>query len=157
MRHRLFVYGTLLRGEVNHCLLGDASCLGPHRTEPRFTLLLLGAYPGLISGGRTAVHGEVYALDDAGLLRLDRLEDYPRLYDRGQIPTPYGRAWVYLYRGRIRDRSVISSGDWRSHSRAGNPTRTAAVRGRRDPKNPSRQRSARTDPASSCSLDHADR
>ena len=145
MHHRVFVYGTLLRGEVNHDLLDGAPLLGEHRTEPRFTLLLLGAYPGLIGGGRTAVFGEVYRVDEAGLLRLDRLEDYPRLYDRGQIPTPYGRAWVYLYRGRIRNRPVIGSGDWRLHASNGNPIRSAAVRGWRDRKNPSRRRAATED------------
>jgi gamma-glutamylaminecyclotransferase len=140
MQHRVFVYGTLLRGEVNHDLLGGAALLGPHRTEPRFTLLLLGAYPGLIGGGRTAVYGEVYRIDEAGLLRLDQLEDYPRLYDRCQIPTAFGRAWVYLYRGRIRNRPAIHSGDWRLHASNGNPIRSAAVRGWRDRKNPGKQR-----------------
>jgi len=99
MEHRVFVYGTLLRGEVNHHLLTAARFLGEHRTEPRFTLLVLGAYPGLVARGDTAVQGEVYAVDAAGLRRLDQLEDYPRLYDRRLIPTDHGSAWVYLYRG----------------------------------------------------------
>jgi gamma-glutamylcyclotransferase (GGCT)/AIG2-like uncharacterized protein YtfP len=146
MDRLVFVYGTLLRGEVNHGLLADAKLLGPHRTEPRFTLYRLGAYPGLAAGGGTAVHGEVYRVTDAGLRVLDQLEDYPRLYDRELIPTPYGRAWVYVYRGRLRDREPIRSGDWRSVSQRAAPVRAAAVRNRRDPKNPRRQallRSAR--------------
>jgi gamma-glutamylcyclotransferase (GGCT)/AIG2-like uncharacterized protein YtfP len=117
MEHRVFVYGTLLRGEVNHHLLEGARCCGPHRTEPRFTLFALGAYPGVVDGGNTAVVGEVYVVNEIQLLRLDRLEDYPRLYDRRLIATPYGRAWLYLYRGRVRDRHAIRGGDWRCHAR----------------------------------------
>ena len=135
VEHRVFVYGTLLRGEVNHHLLAAARFLGEHRTEPRFTLLVLGAYPGLAPGGDTAVHGEVYAVDATGLHRLDQLEDYPRLYDRRRIPTAYGSAWVYLYRGSRQDRICLAQGDWRTHSRGG--LRGSAVRTRRDPKNPS--------------------
>lgn len=138
MRQRVFVYGTLLRGEVNHRLLAGAELLGPHRTQPCFTLFSLGAYPALIRGGRTAIAGEVFAVDDAGLVRLDRLEDYPRLYRRALIPTPYGRAWVYLYRGPLRDRAVIHSGDWRRHAADPDSIRAAAVRATRDPKNPRR-------------------
>ncbi len=139
MEHRVFVYGTLLRGEVNHHLLQRARYLGPHRTEPRFTLLVLGAYPGLVSGGDTAVFGEVYGVDTAGLHRLDQLEDYPRLYDRRVIATAHGSAWVYLYRGPRWDRARLAHGDWRQHSRGGGP-RSAAVRTRRDPKNPTHRR-----------------
>jgi gamma-glutamylaminecyclotransferase len=140
MRHRVFVYGTLLSGEVNHPLLTGATLLGTHRTQPCFTLYLLGAYPGLVAGGRTAVTGEVYSVDDAGLRVLDRLEDAPRLYQRRLISTPYGRAWVYLYRDSIRDRPALRSGDWRLLSRDGTPVQAAAVRRRRDPKNPSHAR-----------------
>ncbi|NBC13106.1 MAG: gamma-glutamylcyclotransferase [Gammaproteobacteria bacterium] len=141
MEHRVFVYGTLLRGEVNHHLLRDARFLGSHRTEPRFTLLVLGAYPGLVAGGDTAVFGEVYGVDAAGLRRLDQLEDYPRLYDRRIIATAHGSAWVYLYRGPRRDRVRLAQGDWRQYSRGAGP-RGVAARRRRDPKNPSHRRRA---------------
>ena len=140
MRHRVFVYGTLLRGQVNHGLLADADFLGVHRTEPRFTLFLLGAYPGLVASGSTAVLGEVYRVNDAGLRALDRLEDYPRLYDRKQVQTAYGNAWVYVYRGAVGDRPVVVAGDWRALASTGVPLRAAAIRNRIDPKNPSRRR-----------------
>jgi gamma-glutamylcyclotransferase (GGCT)/AIG2-like uncharacterized protein YtfP len=135
MRHRVFVYGTLLRGEVNHRLLAGAERLGTHRTEPCFTLFHLGAYPGVALGGVTAIHGEVYAVDQAGMARLDQLEDYPRLYDRRLISTRFGRAWIYLYRGRLADRAVIAGGDWRAFASAPDSKRAAGIHGARDPKN----------------------
>jgi gamma-glutamylcyclotransferase (GGCT)/AIG2-like uncharacterized protein YtfP len=134
MRHRVFVYGTLRWGEVNHFRLAGAKFLGSHRTPPCFRLFLLGAYPGLTWGGSTAVIGEVYGLDTACLRRLDQLEDYPRLYDRRLIPTPFGRAWIYVYRGALEGRSIIPGGDWRAFAAAPNSPRAAGVRHARDPK-----------------------
>ena len=146
MRHRVFVYGTLLSGEVNHPLLTGATLLGTRRTQPCFTLYLLGAYPGLVAGGRTAISGEVYSVDDAGLGAIDRLEDAPRLYRRRLIRTPYGRAWVYLYRGNVRDRPALSGGHWGLLSRDGTPIQAAAILCRRDPKNPTRARRSQFQP-----------
>jgi gamma-glutamylcyclotransferase (GGCT)/AIG2-like uncharacterized protein YtfP len=139
MAHLVFVYGTLLRGEVNHRLLAGARFLGEHRTDPCLTLYRLGAYPGAVRGGRTAVSGEIYRVDSATLRLLDRLEDSPRLYKRETLGTPRGAAWVYLYRGRVGGRPVIPSGDWRELTQTPDSPRSAAVRARRDPKNP-RQR-----------------
>jgi gamma-glutamylaminecyclotransferase len=135
MWHRVFVYGTLLAGEVNHRLLAGAVLLGPWRTPPRYTLYDLGAYPGVARSGCTAIVGEVYAIDRQCLGRLDTLEEYPRLYDREPIPTPYGLAWIYLYRGRLADRRAIPGGDWRVYASAPDSFRAAGVRGTRDSKN----------------------
>jgi len=140
MGHRVFVYGTLLRGELNHGLLAGATCLGAHRTEPCFTLYALGGYPGLVAAGTTAVSGEVYGVNGGGLRLLDQLEGYPRLFGRRLIQTPFGRAWVYLYRGAVRDRPVIHSGDWRDLSRSGGAIRSMAIRNRRDPNDTGRRR-----------------
>lgn len=134
MRHRVFVYGTLLSGEVNHDLLRDARSLGPHRTPSCFSLYLVGAYPGLVRGGVTAVSGEVYEVDTSSLRQLDRLEDYPILYDRELIRTPYGRAWIYLYRAEVTDRLLIANGDWRDFAADPDSVRAAGVRSVRDPK-----------------------
>jgi gamma-glutamylcyclotransferase (GGCT)/AIG2-like uncharacterized protein YtfP len=136
MRHLVFVYGTLLAGEVNDHLLAAAELLGSHRTEPRFTMFSLGAYPGVARGGCTAIAGEVYRLGVKDLELLDRLEEYPRLYARALLPTPYGRAWIYLYRGRVDGRLLIRSGDWRTLSGREGSFRAAAIRTARDPKNP---------------------
>lgn len=135
MLHRVFVYGTLLAGEVNHRLLAGAPLLGPWRTLPRYTLFDLGAYPGVARSGSTAIVGEVYAIDSKCLGRLDTLEEYPRLFDRKPIITPYGCAWIYLYRGLVADRRAIPGGDWRAYAADPGSYRSAGVRGTRDSKN----------------------
>ena len=108
----VFVYGTLRRGEANHGFLRGAKCLGMHRTERRYTMHDLGAYPAIVEGGTTAVLGEVYAVDNKMLARLDRLEDYPEEYSRGRVKTPFGWAWIYLYCGAPENGAAIASGDW---------------------------------------------
>ena len=112
---KLFVYGTLLRGEPAHHLLGDAKLLCALQTEPRYTLVLLDGYPALIDGGNTAVTGELYALHDEQLLsELDRYEDVPELYTREQRTFGDHQAWVYVLRPEHAvGRAVIASGDWR--------------------------------------------
>jgi gamma-glutamylaminecyclotransferase len=140
MQHRVFVYGTLLRGEVNHYRLEGAELLGACRTDPCFRMFNLGAYPGVCRGGATALEGEVYRVGAAGLRYLDRLEEYPRLYDRQLIPTAFGRAWIYLYRGDRSGRPVIQGGDWRVFAANPDSYRSAGIRGKRDPKNHRRPR-----------------
>ena len=113
---KVFAYGTLMRGEPAHALLGDAKLLGECRTEPGYTLVLLDGYPGLVEGGETAVVGEIYELpdDEARLRELDRYEDAPELYTRVLRTIGGHETWVYLLRqGHAQGRPVIASGDWR--------------------------------------------
>jgi len=121
-QHLVFTYGTLLKGEVNHHLLVRARFVAEARTEPCFELFDLGPFPAMSADGETAVLGEVYAVDDATLARLDRLEGHPSFYQRTQIRLDDGlEVQTYLMdRARMRGRVRISSGDWRAHrARAG--------------------------------------
>ncbi len=93
----LFVYGTLLRGQPNHSVLGGAAFLGPIRTAASYTLHSLGPYPALRAGGQTAIPGELYALSPVLQGVLDRFEDHPDLYERGTVLLEDGRvACAYL-------------------------------------------------------------
>lgn len=118
---RVFVYGTLRRGCRNHHLLRRARYLGRHRTPPAYTLFDTGPYPAVVTGGRTRVVGEVYAVDGRTFRALDRLEDYPRSYTRRRIDTPYGPAWIYLWRLRIDPDWPALAGDWRRREIVGTP------------------------------------
>ena len=76
MPRRLFIYGTLKGGAVNHHLLADEIFLGQAATVPRFRLLHLGWYPGLAEteGEGVSVQGELWEVSDACLRRLDAYE-----------------------------------------------------------------------------------
>jgi gamma-glutamylaminecyclotransferase len=116
-QHLVFVYGTLRQGEVNHDLLATARFVAEARTEPCFELFDLGPFPAMSANGQTAVLGEVYAVDDATLARLDHLEGHPRLYQRTRIRLDDGQeVQTYLMeRARMHGRELIASGDWRAH------------------------------------------
>lgn len=80
---RIFVYGTLMKGEANHHhLLNDAEFLG-EGTIDGYEMYDLGNYPGIKAGTGT-VTGEVYKVSPAELAAIDRLEGEGYLY----IKTP---------------------------------------------------------------------
>lgn len=103
MTERLFVYGTLMRGEGAHRLLErwKARFLGSPRTPPAYTLVEAagGAYPALVAGGTRAIEGELFAIDAAALPALDAYEEAPAVYQRiAERFEGYGEAWVYVIR-----------------------------------------------------------
>ncbi len=100
----IFVYGTLKRGGSNHAFLARQRFLGTARTTPGFTLYSLGDYPGMVRapGDIHGVTGELWAVDDACLAELDRLEGLDEgLYERIDViltPNPLApSAQTYLY------------------------------------------------------------
>jgi len=113
--YRVFVYGTLLRGEPNHGLLARAKWVGIARTRAEFHLVDLGEFPAMIADGKTAISGEVYETDEATLQRLDRLEGHPHFYLRTTIRLEDGaEVETYVLReDQARGTRRILSGDWR--------------------------------------------
>ena len=112
----VFVYGTLKRGGGNHRHLRGQKFLGPARTGPGVTLYALGEYPGMVSDpyDTAGVEGELWAVDDACLRRLDLLEGVAEgLYQRVRIALlpPHDRvpAETYLYARDIAGRAPIGS------------------------------------------------
>jgi gamma-glutamylcyclotransferase (GGCT)/AIG2-like uncharacterized protein YtfP len=112
---RLWVYGTLLSGEGNHRRLGASRLLGVHRTEPRYTLVSLGAFPALLEGGETSVLGEVYEVDGATLAGVDEFEGHPHFYRRSNVVLLGGESAHGYVLVRVRNGTypLITSGDWR--------------------------------------------
>jgi gamma-glutamylcyclotransferase (GGCT)/AIG2-like uncharacterized protein YtfP len=123
--NKVFVYGSLLRGEGNHKLLRNSELLGETTTPEGFGIIDLGWFPGAIRTEKGKVVGEVYEVDDETLNRLDSLEGYNRrdplegLYNRIEIDTEYGTAYMYLYNDRfmIRHMPTIEEGNWKKHLR----------------------------------------
>ncbi len=96
---RLFVYGTLMRGGRYHHVLDGQRLRGPARTLPRYALLDLGAYPGLVErpeDGRV-VAGEVYEVAAGLLPRLDEIEGVPELFRLGPVVLEGVEGLVYAY------------------------------------------------------------
>jgi gamma-glutamylcyclotransferase (GGCT)/AIG2-like uncharacterized protein YtfP len=111
---RVFVYGTLMRAECNHRLLGRATFVGPARTQPRFKMISLGGCPAILADGATAIEGELYDVDDAMRARLDAFEGHPRFYRRTEILIAGGgRAHAYVLQGPTTGEE-IASGSWRA-------------------------------------------
>ncbi len=99
--NELFVYGTLKRGYHNNDLLGDSQLLGDYETLPRWGLVSLGSFPGMVAGNK-AVKGEVYLVDDETLAAVDLLEGVAHgLYQRRKIwiksPVTLVKREVYAY------------------------------------------------------------
>lgn len=113
--HLLFVYGSLLKGEINHDRLSGATCLGRDRLDGA-QLLDGGQYPMLVLKPSTSVWGECYQISGALLTALDAFEEHPDVYCRQQVVLASGRAaWTYVGQPPHTDRlPVVAGGDWRS-------------------------------------------
>ena len=125
-RH-VFVYGTLRRGGRNDIArfrpepfhVADAAIAG--------TLYDLGAYPGVVLGGKRLVVGEIYRIEPEVEAALDVLEevadDDAGEYIRRHVTLEAGaqrfECLVYeIHPSRIAGRAVIRSGDWIAHAAA---------------------------------------
>lgn len=124
MKYKVAVYGSLLQGLGNYPLLErhGAKLLGLHKTDPEFTMVSLGGFPGVIKIGDTSIHTEIYEVDDSCLESLNNLEGYEgrnknNFYDRETIETCFGKSFIYLLNRTFYDikdlRNIVKSGNWR--------------------------------------------
>ncbi|ABD89290.1 protein of unknown function UPF0131 [Rhodopseudomonas palustris BisB18] len=102
--HRVFAYGTLKRGLKNHHLMARARFLGLAASVPHYRMIA-GDYPVLFEqgAGLLPVSGELFEVDDATLVELDKLESVGTLYDRKTVAIALGDAGVtdaFIYIGR---------------------------------------------------------
>lgn len=76
MKTLVFVYGTLKHGGSNHEWIAQQQFVAEARTQPLYRLHDLGGYPGMVRDENgVSIQGEVWEVDEAGLARLDVLED----------------------------------------------------------------------------------
>ncbi len=119
--HRIFVYGTLLRGFGNwKWALRDRANFIKEDTISGFVMLHLGGFPGIIKGtGGEVVKGEIFEFTNPEVLEeLDRLEGHPTFYVRTPVTTESGEAVEVYVLNRAwqeeRDTNrVVPSGSWR--------------------------------------------
>ena len=115
---KIFVYGTLMTGFGNNRLLRSSKLLRTATTRPEFTMLHLGGFPGIVRGGDTVIHGEVWEVDQSTLHDLDRLESHPNFYRREDITlsdVEDAQVYVLPQHWLSQGNRIILSGDWRNH------------------------------------------
>jgi gamma-glutamylcyclotransferase (GGCT)/AIG2-like uncharacterized protein YtfP len=113
---KIFVYGTLLRGEANHHFLQGAEFWGIDRLA-NAQLFDLGEYP-MILPGAGIVQGEIYLVNEEILMKLDVLEEHPIVYCRTHVTLQSGTA-AQVYWGRpqyVSGFPGITGGDWRQRN-----------------------------------------
>jgi gamma-glutamylcyclotransferase (GGCT)/AIG2-like uncharacterized protein YtfP len=108
----LFVYGTLKRGLLNHHLLAGEEFLGEVETEPRYRVIDLLHYPGLIDDEADGlpVKGELWRVTASCLAVLDEFEEVSHTFARRPVRIP-GRGLVEAYFWSQRVPSDVLSGD----------------------------------------------
>ena len=104
-------YGTLRSGEHNERFCRNA--VSRRSATISGTLYDTGwGFPAFVPAGKTKVTVELIA-------DVDRLEGYPRLYDRllTDFRLPDGstvQAWIYIMNHLPEQAEVIPSGDWKA-------------------------------------------
>jgi len=113
---KIFVYGSLMRGEFNHYLLKNNKFLGAGRTKGEYYFYDLGGFPGIVESGKTAVLGEIYEADCSTIVKLDILESHPQFYRRSRIELEDGQEvqTYILDKGYARGVPLIINGDWKN-------------------------------------------
>lgn len=109
----LFVYGSLIRGEINHDLLDNAEYIADDAIADA-DLFNLGPYPMFVPG-TGILYGECYHIPLTIIPKLDRLEDHPHFYQRRWIQCLSGQTRL-VYQGfasHIKGCPQIVSGSWR--------------------------------------------
>lgn len=89
---KLFVYGTLKMGGINHDWYLYNSKFLKHHKMKGFTLLDIGhGFPYMVksSNSKDVVFGELYEVSESRILKIDMLEGVPHLYQRQYTENIY--------------------------------------------------------------------
>lgn len=94
---KLFVYGTLLPGNVRGTILAQEKRLGPDAVIDH-KLVDCGSYPALVYSPGNHVLGEAFEVRDSLRDSLDCIEDEGNLYERKEVVLKSGlKAETYVY------------------------------------------------------------
>ena len=116
---KLIAYGTLMSGERNHRFCRNAVSITPCTVTG--TLYDTGyGFPAFMPKGDGVVKAELIEIPLADWADVDRLEGYPRLYDRQLLQATLAdgseaTGWVYIMTELPKDAKVIESGDWKEY------------------------------------------
>ena len=118
---KLIVYGTLMSGERNHRFCRNAVNITPCTVTG--TLYDTGyGFPAFVPEGENMVAAELIEIPFEDWEAVDRLEGYPRLYDRLMFPAKLAdgtdtTGWVYVMHNLPEMAQVIVSGSWKEYRR----------------------------------------
>ena len=116
---KLIVYGTLMSGESNHRFCRNAVNITPCTVTG--TLYDTGyGFPAFVPEGENMVVAELIEIPFEDWEAVDRLEGYPRLYDRLMFPAKLAdgtdtTGWVYVMHNLPEMAQVIESGSWKEY------------------------------------------
>jgi len=103
----LFLYGTLKYGQSNHDRIADQELIRPAETLRLYRLYGLGWHPGLVLDKEAglAIKGELWAVDDETLAKLDEYEGVPHWFSRSEIAIAdlVGDVQAYFFNGPVPD------------------------------------------------------
>lgn len=115
---KVFIYGTLLKGEVNHKVIAPF-IVSLEKGKISGRLVDAGSFPAAILDDMTKeVHGEWATIKTEGLVYLDRLEGYigpneNNFYDRVIVRDKEKNISGFVYTWHFdRGMPVIESGSW---------------------------------------------
>jgi len=87
--HKVFVYGTLMKGEAYHTEYMRGARFEGKATLPDYALYDLGSYPAISPAPGNFVKGEVYSVSDSTLKKLHCLECEGRLYTYKEVAIAF--------------------------------------------------------------------
>ncbi|QCR32806.1 gamma-glutamylcyclotransferase [Lysinibacillus sp. SGAir0095] len=121
---KIFVYGTLRKGEVNAHLLKYATCIEENCWTHGLLFDSGYGYPALLPSATHRTVGELYEVTQNELKLLDELEDYTEggtnnLYERveQEVFTMDGVTLAFVYISNNDDllKEEITSGNWKEY------------------------------------------
>lgn len=130
MSFQVLVYGSLRQGmgnDIRHFARhakADMTMKGTTQLQGALMRSLTG-FPAISfpeEGAGYAVIGEVYEItsnEKQMLASLDRLEGYPSFYDRKEVDTEFGKAWVYFFHEDRPNLPLVENGDWVDYKNSG--------------------------------------
>ena len=116
---KLIVYGTLMSGESNHRFCRNAVNITPCTITG--TLYDTGyGFPAFVPEGENTVAAELIEIPFEDWEAVDRLEGYPRLYDRLMFSAKLAdgtdtTGWVYVMHNLPEMAQIIESGNWKEY------------------------------------------
>ncbi|MGH4122130.1 MAG: gamma-glutamylcyclotransferase [Clostridium sp.] len=113
---RLFVYGTLMKGNSNHEKFLSGARFAGYFIADGFQLYDFGSYPLIIQNEIDKIRGEMYIVDSTILDKLDISEEKANLFTRKLIRVvndndELQEAYVYVYNKDVSKNVKVSPGN----------------------------------------------